>query len=61
MSTFMPAILSPCTGVCSLDARGRCEGCYRTGDEIAAWSLMTDDERRRLMEQVLPLREEGQA
>ena len=30
--------------------------CLRTGDEIAAWSSMNDDNRLRLMESVLPQR-----
>ena len=29
------AVLSPCIGVCSLDADGLCEGCHRTSAEIA--------------------------
>ena len=49
-------ILSPCTGVCKLDARGECEGCGRTGDEIARWLAMSDAERAHLMHDVLPQR-----
>ena len=55
-STFR-AVLSPCVGVCSLDDAGLCEGCRRTTSEIARWIHMSDDERLRLMEVVLPLRE----
>ena len=51
------AVLSPCIGVCSIDPRGLCEGCHRTLDEIARWSLIGDDERLRLMDEVLPARE----
>lgn len=51
------AILSPCTGICRLDARGLCEGCLRTGDEIARWRSMSDGERRQLMDSILPSRE----
>lgn len=50
------AVLSPCIGTCSIDDDGLCAGCHRTGDEIAAWSLMNDDVRLRLMEDVLPQR-----
>jgi predicted Fe-S protein YdhL (DUF1289 family) len=50
------AVLSPCIGICSIDDDGLCGGCHRTGDEIAAWSLMNDDVRLRLMEDVLPQR-----
>ena len=56
MTTFLPAMLTPCTGVCCLDAQGLCEGCHRTGDEIARWSQMGDDERSRIMDEVLPAR-----
>lgn len=48
--------LTPCVGVCRLDERGFCEGCQRTGDEIARWRGMSDDERLRLMRDVLPTR-----
>lgn len=51
------AILSPCVGICRLDARGYCEGCYRTGDEIARWRSMSELERSHFMDVVLPARE----
>lgn len=54
------AVLTPCTGVCSLDLQGFCEGCQRTGTEIAGWLQMSDEERLRMMEEVLPAREAGQ-
>jgi predicted Fe-S protein YdhL (DUF1289 family) len=47
-----PPVPSPCIGVCRLDARGCCEGCGRSGDEIARWLVMGEDERRRIMERV---------
>jgi hypothetical protein len=50
-------ILTPCIGICTLGSDGLCEGCLRNGDEIAAWSRLGDDERLRIMNQVLPLRE----
>ena len=38
---------SPCVSVCRMDAAtGLCEGCFRTLDEIAAWSTL-DDARKR--------------
>ena len=50
---------SPCICVCTMDQRtGLCIGCYRTLDEIAAWSGMDDAQRRavwaRLAERVGP-------
>lgn len=39
-------ISSPCTSVCRMHAvTGLCEGCFRTGDEIAAWGNAPDDAR----------------
>lgn len=55
----MQSILSPCVGVCTLDADGYCIGCLRTGDEIAAWRSLDDAERIRFMDEVLPQREAG--
>lgn len=52
-----PPILSPCIGICRLDERGYCEGCLRTGDEIARWRSMSDAERARFMDEILPGRE----
>jgi uncharacterized protein len=51
------AILSPCIGICRLDSRGYCEGCLRTGDEIARWRSMSEIERTHYMDVVLPARE----
>ena len=48
--------LSPCIGICRLDERGYCEGCLRTGDEIARWRGMPEPERLRYMRDVLPAR-----
>lgn len=54
---FQPVILSPCIGICRLDSLGYCEGCYRTGDEIARWRSMSETERNHYMDVVLPARE----
>lgn len=51
------AVLSPCVGVCALDDQGLCLGCHRTSTEIARWPQMSDDERLRLMETTLAVRE----
>ncbi len=49
--------LTPCIGVCRLDAQGLCVGCRRTGAEIAAWRDMPDEERLRYIDEVLPARD----
>ncbi len=60
MSLFQRAdqpILTPCIGICTLNDQGYCEGCFRSGDEIAQWGVMSPAQRRHLMDEVLPLRE----
>lgn len=60
MSRSAPAgVPSPCVNICRMDARsGWCEGCLRTIDEIAGWSVMDDDQKRRVW-QLLPQRREA--
>jgi len=56
-----PAVPSPCTDVCRIDARtGWCEGCLRTLDEIAAWGGL-DDAGKRAVWKRLPLRRQALA
>ncbi len=52
------AVPSPCNKVCTLDpSTGLCLGCRRTMDEIARWSGMTNEERRRALERIAVRRE----
>lgn len=40
---------SPCISICRMSASsGLCEGCFRTGDEIAGWSSAGNDGKRAL-------------
>jgi hypothetical protein len=44
---------SPCVGVCRMSATtGWCEGCWRTLDEIAAWSRADDAQRLRIWAEI---------
>lgn len=52
-------VITPCIGICTLGRDGLCEGCLRTGAEIAAWGSLPEDERRRIMDGVLPVRAQG--
>ncbi|WP_457329869.1 DUF1289 domain-containing protein [Rhizobacter sp. P5_C2] len=50
------AVPSPCVNICRMEAAsGLCAGCWRTIDEIAAWSKM-DDEGKRQVWQAIALR-----
>ena len=42
------------------DRTGWCEGCYRTIDEIIAWSKMADDGKRQVW-RLLPARRQAVA
>ncbi len=56
MSEPKAVVASPCNSVCRIDPRtGLCEGCYRTLDEIAAWSAI-DDAQKRAVREALRLR-----
>ncbi|WP_082469791.1 DUF1289 domain-containing protein [Rhizobium sp. Leaf311] len=42
---------TPCINICSLDpVDGLCDGCYRTIEEIMAWSGYSSQQRRRIMD-----------
>ncbi|MGG7517520.1 DUF1289 domain-containing protein [Allorhizobium undicola] len=43
-------VSSPCIGICRIDPKaGLCEGCARSLAEIAAWSSLSESERRQIM------------
>jgi uncharacterized protein len=45
---------SPCISVCRMDAvSGLCEGCFRSLDEIAGWSMMQDEEKRAVWHELV--------
>lgn len=49
-------VASPCINVCRMNPdTALCEGCFRTLDEIAAWSGMNAEEKRVVLKQ-LPAR-----
>jgi uncharacterized protein len=44
---------SPCINVCRMhEASGLCEGCLRTIDEIASWSVFDDEEKRAVWDAI---------
>ncbi|MGP1677336.1 MAG: DUF1289 domain-containing protein [Burkholderiales bacterium] len=43
-------VASPCVNVCRMDAKsGYCEGCCRTLEEIASWSVYGPAEKRKVL------------
>ncbi|CAI1019605.1 DUF1289 domain-containing protein [Serratia grimesii] len=46
-------VRSPCNNVCQIDTeKAQCRGCWRTLDEIAAWSSADDDEKRAIWQRI---------
>lgn len=44
------SVKSPCIDVCEMDARsGLCKGCFRTIEEITAWSRLDEDGKRAVL------------
>lgn len=50
-----PAMTSPCVGIC-VAHDGFCIGCKRSLSEIAAWRMLSEAERLRIMREELPQR-----
>ena len=51
-------VSSPCINVCRMDARsGLCVGCFRTIDEITAWSRCDDFTRNEILAAVAQRRQ----
>jgi predicted Fe-S protein YdhL (DUF1289 family) len=57
MTMELRAVQTPCIGVCTIDRDGLCDGCLRTGEEIAGWLAMDEARRDHIMDTVLPARE----
>lgn len=46
-------VASPCINVCRMNPdTALCEGCFRTLDEIAAWSSMSAKEKRAALAEI---------
>jgi len=57
-STDEPEIVSPCVGVCAMNAEtGYCLGCYRNRDEIAGWLYASRDQRLGIVRMIRERRE----
>ena len=42
-------VQSPCINICELSNDNICNGCYRTLEEISAWSFASVEERRQIV------------
>lgn len=51
-------VASPCVDICTLDDDDICIGCARSIDEICAWAVASDTERRHILMRVAARRKE---
>lgn len=47
---------SPCINVCRYDDNGMCIGCLRKVEEISNWLYYSNDEKKRIKEDILKRR-----
>jgi len=45
-------MITPCVGLCKMDQYAICIGCSRSLQEIAEWTIMTDQERQEIMDRL---------
>lgn len=50
--TPVPGVASPCIGICRMRDDDVCEGCLRTLDEIAEWSVASDERRSAILRRI---------
>jgi len=43
-------VKSPCVGKCTLNLADVCTGCQRTREEISRWYVMSNKEKRQVVE-----------
>ncbi len=51
-------IPSPCTGLCTLDVKDICVGCYRTVVEICEWLDYSEEQRAEALKRIEQRRKE---
>ena len=42
-------IPSPCKGICQVNNRGYCKGCYRSREERFAWNSLSNQQKRKVI------------
>lgn len=53
LAEAVPHVPSPCVSVCTMDPQtGLCAGCWRSLDEIGAWSRMPDEGKRLVWQRI---------
>jgi uncharacterized protein len=53
-------VASPCINICQMDAHsGLCRGCFRTIEEITAWTRINDAARQQILAAVLTRRQQA--
>ncbi|MBQ4861646.1 DUF1289 domain-containing protein [Pseudoalteromonas sp. MMG013] len=42
-------IPNPCKGICEVNIRGYCKGCYRSREERFAWGQLTEQQKKHVI------------
>ncbi|PAX99141.1 DUF1289 domain-containing protein [Pseudoalteromonas sp. HM-SA03] len=42
-------IPSPCKGICQVNNRGYCKGCYRSREERFEWNNLNNEQKRKVI------------
>mgnify|MGYP005812403027 FL=1 len=42
-------IPNPCKGICLVNNRGYCKGCYRSRDERFSWNSLTNSQKKKVL------------
>lgn len=50
------SVPSPCINICVMGDDGYCDGCLRTIEEIATWSILSDQEQLDIINEKFPER-----
>ncbi|MDK1287149.1 DUF1289 domain-containing protein [Pseudoalteromonas umbrosa] len=43
-------IPSPCQGICEVNNRGYCKGCFRSREERFCWNQMTEHQKKQVID-----------
>ncbi|AZZ99199.1 DUF1289 domain-containing protein [Pseudoalteromonas sp. R3] len=43
-------IPSPCRGICEVNNRGYCKGCFRSREERFHWHALTEQQKRKVID-----------
>jgi len=52
-------VKSPCINICTLNDKKICIGCYRSAEEISRWNFYNDEEKKKVIENIIKRKSES--